>query len=291
MASLGTALADREIIRATMGISCSPQAIRTGTCEEKVAALEKMKALMSKLDCVGVIDPVSRPALCHTDLHLPNIYVSNDDPAQIVSIIDWQNIEVAPLFLQARFPRFLRPREGYKFGLDKPQLPEEYPNMDEGARKAAEDLFRKAKLTKVYELNTRLKSFPIYQAFCVPCFIQTLFSSCGDLFEDGIVALHHDLMEMSKQWGEAGIADDCPISFSEAEQTKHKSDFEAYCRFHHVQGLAEKLLQTDSEGWVSPYLSFADKQKHNKEILKSTMAKASDYGMSADEIAEVWPFK
>ena len=59
----------------------------------------------------------SQPRLWHTDLHMGNIFVSEQDPSQILSFIDWQLIQIAPTFLQARWPEFVTPPKGYKTGL------------------------------------------------------------------------------------------------------------------------------------------------------------------------------
>ena len=48
-----------------------------------------------------------QPTLWHSDLHLNNIYVDLDTET-ITDIIDWQNITVAPLLLQAKIPRMAR---------------------------------------------------------------------------------------------------------------------------------------------------------------------------------------
>lgn len=43
-----------------------------------------------------------------------NIFVSESNPGKMTGFIDWQNTSVYPLFMQARFPVFLTPPEGYQ---------------------------------------------------------------------------------------------------------------------------------------------------------------------------------
>jgi len=48
-----------------------------------------------------VLEKFQQPSIWHTDLHLGDIFVSQDSPPQILSLIDWQSVPIAPLFLQA----------------------------------------------------------------------------------------------------------------------------------------------------------------------------------------------
>lgn len=63
-----------------------------------------------------------------------NVYVAEDDPGKIVSIIDWQSTVIAPLLIQARFPEFLVDAvdDEYTFSMLAPQLPVNYDELDEG---------------------------------------------------------------------------------------------------------------------------------------------------------------
>src|SRR5271169_3789799 len=47
------------------------------------------------------------PTLWHEDLSLQNIMVSDDDDPQILSLLDWQNTCIRPLYLQFCEPTFL----------------------------------------------------------------------------------------------------------------------------------------------------------------------------------------
>src|SRR5437870_180936 len=43
---------------------------------------------------------LSKPTLWHSDLHSDNIFVDPSQPTRILNIIDWQAVNVSPLFLQ-----------------------------------------------------------------------------------------------------------------------------------------------------------------------------------------------
>lgn len=54
----------------------------------------------------------TKPTLCHTDLNMGNIFVLEDNPSEISSIIGWQFTQIASLFLQARWPVFFTASQG-----------------------------------------------------------------------------------------------------------------------------------------------------------------------------------
>jgi hypothetical protein len=53
---------------------------------------------------------------------------------------------------------------------------------------------------------------------------------------------------------------ECPFTFSEEIQ-EHNHQFQEYRDFHGVHEIARKLLDTDSEGWISPQLDYELKQQ------------------------------
>jgi len=90
--------------------------------EEQLAVLEMTRKVMSMLDTGTLIDKFSKPTLWHTDLHMGNIFVSDEDPTKVVSIIDWQSISVSPLLLQADFAKLINVSEDFTLGSPLPQL-------------------------------------------------------------------------------------------------------------------------------------------------------------------------
>lgn len=62
------------------------------------------------------------PVLWHGDLHAGNLFVDQDDPSKITSIIDWQGISLVPFFQQARFASIFDCEWNYIWGVAKPPL-------------------------------------------------------------------------------------------------------------------------------------------------------------------------
>ncbi|EZF78988.1 hypothetical protein H105_00053, partial [Trichophyton soudanense CBS 452.61] len=133
LATFGIAIARREIARALHGLPPHPGTFYQGSCEEKEKLLDEVISLMRMLSSTShpVLAQLGKPVIWHTDLHMGNIYVSPDNPSQILSIIDWQSISVLPLFLQARWPIFLELPENFVRGFQAPKLPDNLKEMDE----------------------------------------------------------------------------------------------------------------------------------------------------------------
>lgn len=89
-----------------------------------------------------------RPTLWHWDIHAPNIFVEGD---HVTSLIDWQDIWVGPLFLQARHPRLV----DYNGELML-KLPERYHALEDEDEKArVRTQVEKSMVLWTYESETK----------------------------------------------------------------------------------------------------------------------------------------
>ncbi|KAF2240280.1 hypothetical protein BU26DRAFT_470903 [Trematosphaeria pertusa] len=292
LSSFGLALVERERLRIEQQSLVSTFKPPRGSVDEQFAVLNMAKEVMSRLDTVTLINRVSRPVLWHTDLHMGNIYSKPEDPTKICSLIDWQSIVVSPLYLQARFPEFLSVDDDYVLGLtEEPKLPQDYQDMDTNDKKLAELKFEDTKMSKFYELSTANQHLRAHHAFLMPQFTRELFIRCGEVSEEGAIPLRACLIEFADAWSELGLLGECPFSFSEEDIRKHDQQFRDYRDFHRVQEIARKLLSTDSEGWISPQLDFAERQRMNTELLQEIMRRSNEYNKTAEEIRSIWPFR
>lgn len=284
-------MADREIVRIERKAKADNKSPRS--VDEEIAVLNMAKKAISLIGPFSLFEKASRPALCHTDLHMGNIFVSDADPTQIVSLIDWQSILVSPLFLQARFPEFstVGPESNYEFGMDFPQLPHDFDNMKEEDKKIIEFKHVQAKMAKGYELATGAFNIDGYRALCIPFFMQELFLRCGEASNLGTVPLRECLIKILKEWDDLGFLSEAPFSFSQEALQKHHQDLEKYLNYHKIQEIAKDALCTDSEGWIAPQLDFTVKRQENKTLIEYTMAHSADYNMTPEEIQNIWPFQ
>ncbi|GLA56999.1 hypothetical protein AtubIFM56815_006019 [Aspergillus tubingensis] len=285
---LGIFIAKRELSRISTIPNNSAMFYR-GTLEEQAQLLDFTIRLMPMLDSHPLLGQSAQPTLWHTDLHMGNIYVAPDDRTRIVSVIDFQSISVMPLFLQSRWPEFLKPPENYTQGFTSPELPDGYDNMDDENKLLARREWSQAKLAKAYEVATYLENRPAHIARNVPRVFRELFTRCGEVSEVGVIPLRACLMEIFQNWSNLGFTGSSPYSFTEEEIQTHERQFAEYQAWHRVQHLAQECLDTDAEGWISPELDIKEKRRQNRELLAMFIERMAGE-KSPEEARQMWPF-
>ncbi len=127
------------------------------TCKGK-----KLRAMQSYLTIAKYLVPSDRSiassCLWHPDLHQENIFVNPEDPREIVAIIDWQSTELAPLFNQVRPPYFLDYNGPPTHGLERPELPDDYDELDDASQTIAMSVYLSQMLATMYRLLLRNKA-------------------------------------------------------------------------------------------------------------------------------------
>jgi hypothetical protein len=264
-----------------------------GSLEEQIAVLQMTKDVMSMMDDESLLmSKVSEPVLWHTDLHMGNIYVSHENPVEIVSIIDWQSSVASPMFIQARLPEFLPAGDDFTLGTTElPQLPQNFDEMDAEDQKYAEYKLLEAKLAKGYELACGVENNQAYKAFGIPSFVRELFVRCGEVSEEGVIPLRACLIEMSKMWHDLRFTAPCPIRFSEDDLQRHEEQFDAYRNFHALHEFARNILSTDFEGWVAPQFDFEAKKQRNHDLMQEFMSRSAEFNMSPEDVQRTWPYR
>ena len=219
-----------------------------------------------------------------------NIFVSQEDHTRITCLIDWQSTSISPLTLQARWPVFLSPPEGYREGPEHPKLPENFDDLDADDKNIALFIKDKAKLAKAYEIATYLNNRDAYTAkWEIFSPLRELFRRIGDTWDDGVVPLRTCLIQIVENWGQMGFSDPCPIHFTAAEIASHENQYLDYTRWYEIQQFAQNYLDTDAEGWVPPGVNWAEKRSRNKALLE-LMIERLESQTSAEEVRRMWPF-
>ncbi|OAL68762.1 hypothetical protein A7D00_7328 [Trichophyton violaceum] len=186
--------------------------------DREIADLTKATTVFKILDSQHPgLASISNPILWHTDLHLGNIFVSEQDPTQIVSIIDWQFISIGPLFSQVNWPEFLKPNDEYVYGVVQPQLPDDFETLDEAEKKLAILIRNDAIVTKSHELRSSLHCKDVYRSLNLPSVFLETFIRCGEASAEGTLGLRACLAELYKAWDSLGFTGECPLSFTDDE--------------------------------------------------------------------------
>ncbi|KAI1977055.1 hypothetical protein LOZ53_002478 [Ophidiomyces ophidiicola] len=266
LSDYGRDLIQREISKISQrqehGGNSHSQPDSKGAINDLTAATKVLEVLES---CHPKLTSLSKPTLWHTDLHLGNIFISEDDPSKIVSIIDWQSTSIGPLFLQVTWPEFLKPTDEYMCGLVRPLLPEKFEELDEFEKKRAIHTRDNALLTKTYELSSwQVNKGVVYSALNLPSVFREIFIRCGESADQGTTGLRACLAELFQLWRALDISGECPISFSAEELSDIEQEFERYRERSGIQEFAREYLETDVEGWISLERDFAEIQLRNK---------------------------
>lgn len=290
MSAYGSAVADREILKISHREKIDDRSYRRRSKNEEIVDIQSASSIMESLEhCFKTLSSAFKPVLWHTDLHLGNIYVSDEDPANIVSIIDWQFIAIGPLLIQANWPEFLKPSDEYIIGIHKPALPDNFEKMDDVEKKAAIIARDEAIITKAYELRHYQYTRGVFNTLNLPPIFREIFVRCGEAEEEGTVALRACMAEFYRSWSTFGLATDCPVSFTEQELTEIEDNFKLYRDWHDVQEFAREYLDTDTDGWVHPDFDFKKIQKQNRSALQRYIREMSRY-IPPQDARRRWPF-
>ncbi|EFR04208.1 protein kinase subdomain-containing protein [Nannizzia gypsea CBS 118893] len=290
LSEYGINIAKREISRIPTSAKDTRPYNRNRCADREIADLTKATTVFKILESQHPeLASISKPILWHTDLHSGNIFVSEQDPTQIVSIIDWQFISAGPLFLQVNWPDFLKPNDEYIYGVVQPQLPDDFETLDEAEKKLAISDRNDAIVTKSYEIRSALHCKDVYRSLNLPSVFLETFIRCGEASAEGTIGLRACLAELYKSWDSLGFTGECPLSFTDDELQVIEAEFKEYRDWHDVQELAKRYLETDADGWISPELDFAEIQQRNRAVIKRYVKEMSKH-MPPEAALEMWPF-
>ncbi|QSS64487.1 phosphotransferase enzyme family protein [Histoplasma capsulatum] len=264
----------REMLRISGGSSPHPGTFYQGSSLEQTNLLKSIIRLLKLLDSHPILAQSAKPVIWHTDLHMGNIYVSPDEPSQILSLIDWQSVSMLPLFLQTRWPIFLEPPQDYARGLDFKSR--SFLTISSGWTGEA------------YEVSNYLENRSAYTAMSLPRVFRELFKRCSGISEVGVIPLRACLIEIFTNWYELGFPGHCPYSFSQEEIDEHDSQFREYEDWHKVHELARKCLDTDEDGWIPADMDITEKRQQSQEQLNMFINQMAAE-KSLEEARRMWP--
>ena len=195
---------------------------------------KKLKALHSYLTIAKYMLPIDRSmsssCLWHPDLHQENIFVNPENPSEIVAIIDWQSTELAPLFNQVRQPYFLDYEGPPTQGTERPELPDNYDQLDDALQKKAMSLYLSQMLSTMYRILQHIEVPLLYRTWE---YQQTasfeLLLVAQRLLIDGEAQYRASILELENVWLDLPevVAQDFPpypFHFSSAERTEIEAD-------------------------------------------------------------------
>lgn len=170
---------------------------------------------------------LNRPTLRHPDLNPNNILIS--EKADIVGLIDWQHSKILPLFLQAGIPsRLQNYGDPVLEDLSRPQLPEDFDDLEEEDRKKEFELYRLRHVHFHYVDATAKHNDRHFNTLTHPAGLlrRKIFQHADEPCEGNNFPLKADLMRAVQQWdsfdlgtesGDARTHEECPITIEGLE--------------------------------------------------------------------------
>ena len=230
----------------------------------------------------------ARPTLWHTDLHMGNIFVSEDDPTDIVGVIDWQFISILPRFVQVRWPHFLEPPEDYEIGAIEPELPSDFETMDPDEKAFALSQRDQAMQAKCYEVALSQGHRDSYLALTkVHDTIRRLFILCERTYKDGVVPLRDCLIQLSSNWQRIGLGGSCPFTVPTEELIAHETQLAEYQDWVKLRKYTREILFSDEDGWVPPELDFDKIRAQEKELFELYLRRQAP-DTSEEDAKKLW---
>ncbi|KAF2132436.1 phosphotransferase enzyme family protein [Dothidotthia symphoricarpi CBS 119687] len=192
----------------------SQQGLFGGPDQYRPTKALKVEVLQNYLKVATQILPkdvsLSKPTLWHSDLHTNNIFVDPSQPTKILNIIDWQAVNVSPLFLQARILHS--------------SIPDNFADMNEEDQHQAKSLRAAQSLYKLYEILMLRQCPEIARALrfrdTLPGQITGLASSISS---DSEPILQGMLIQLQDKWATyTGSSTPCPLSFTAEDRTQQR---------------------------------------------------------------------
>lgn len=248
-----------------------------GSPSDHLCLLDSGRAVIKKMSEDLRILNAAIPTLIHPDLHMRNIFVSEDDPTVVTAIIDWQSASVEPAFWYAdRVPDFAR------------STPDPFGQNDHNS-----ELCAKAFDACIQFLMPKLAvSRSLDESLLRP------FRYCYRTWKDGAVAFLHELIETSQCWANLGLPGSCPFATPASEELViHQQCYKRFVAAQELKRNLSGLLNTASDGWLPPEAWETTLLAHREMFANMLEAVLTNEDADDDEpirdendLREIWPF-
>ncbi|GAB1208000.1 hypothetical protein APSETT445_006737 [Aspergillus pseudonomiae] len=180
-------------------------------------------------------DGLNAGIIWHNDLHSDNIFVDQDKPTTITSIIDWQAVPIYPMFLIAHHPSLIEFDGPKPERFVRPSLPENINDLNPQDKKTASELFLAQTLWLYYETQVYKEAPDLLHAFQYRETLQSeLLSLLGSIFDDGEPHVQKLLADVTRDdvWRQLVGEDNCgnprvpcPLSYTEHDLVKQSEEY------------------------------------------------------------------
>ncbi|KAI3072248.1 hypothetical protein CBS147353_6157 [Aspergillus niger] len=262
---------------------------------KKVAAIQDYLSLVQFF--LPTDDSICSAFLWHPDLHTENIFVDPDRPSEVLGIIDWQSSEVLPLFDHARQPYLLDYDGPPATGLDPPEFPENFDQLDPPEKAKAERLYLNISLATLYRKLTYAKNKKLFGAMefqQTSSFDMMLFAQ--NLLIDGEALYRARVLELGDEWPclpgvQASGNPPFPLEYSPEEVSSIEEDANGATRsMALMQGVKESLGELWPEKGIVPPERYDDARKLLKQVKTELIDQLAQSDAERLEWEKAWPF-
>lgn len=242
-----------------------------GAVAEHIRLLNFGRDVASELINNPRIQKAAAPILLHHDLHKRNIYVFDEDPTTITSIIDWQSSSINPAFMHAN---------------DVPDFAAHGPTPDEHFPSEGLPAKDDAKLcNQAFIAGVRLLVPKLYATWELDDDIARFFEYCHRTYRDGAGILRQVLMDLANRWKELALAGSCPYPVPTSEEwLAHREEYKALESAQELKKFVASRLNTASDGWV-PTDAWKETIEDHKKLYDEFL-----HSMGEEDLSKVWPF-
>ena len=262
---------------------------------------KKLKALDCYLALVRYLLPtkpsIEFSCLWHCDLHIENIFVASEDPTQITGIIDWQSIELAPLFEHARLPYFLDYEGPPTAGLERPRLPDSLDQLDVATQERTKGLYLQQSLSALYKALLHKQNRVLYRAME---FADTpshdLLILGRSLLVDGEAAYLAWVAELEDSWADlpgvrAREGVPFPFQFTDEERAQIEADCMGSVRgMEAMRNLKQSLGELFPERGIVRSDQYEASREALRQIRESLIETYANSEFDKLRWLESWPF-
>lgn len=216
-----------------------------------------------------------------------------DQPTEILSIIDWQAVNLSPLFLQSRHPALIELEGPIPEELQSISLPENFDELGTEGQLEEKKLRAAQSLYKLYDIQMIRRCPEIAAALKFKNSLAgQLIGLSGSLFSDGEPIVQGMLMKLQEEWATCvGSSVPCPLSFTEEDRKQQKEDEVKWASG--VELMEEFLSNVGAyrgwDGWVNhnKYEHFMTRLEQFRDEFLETHSTTKE---ERSQWEAVWPF-
>jgi hypothetical protein len=275
--SFANGLIDVGISMIPLKASNEPERRFQGSIDDHLNLLKSSRDILHILSQDSHLLTAAKPILFHSDLNSRNIFVSNEDPTKITSIIDWQSSSIEPAFWYVdETPDFATlvpdPSGDDKYEAQSERLHILFdgcihtylPAIGEG-RKMDQRMFRPFR----YSWRT---------------------------WEDSPTGYRQELIDTAQGWDKLGLSGSCPYQLpSESELTSHKELYRYFETSVQLKDALMRFVGCGSDGYVEAthWHQAEEAYKLFYEGLAEQIQTDTDTDdplQNESDLREIWPF-